>query len=148
MSFRFRLAQVQKLRERDRDTAADALGQARLAATRLQEEIERLQQEHADQGPFQAQLGKGTVSPQRILESQQYQAHLVSQIAELRSQLRLVEGEIEKRRQLLVKREQAVQSMEKLHARQREEWEAEAERQNQIAMDEWAGFHYWKEQQS
>ena len=74
MVYRFPLQGVQQLRGRERDAAADALAQARLAESKLTDEIERLLNEHAEQLPVQSQAGQGTVSPQTIMESQRYQA--------------------------------------------------------------------------
>jgi flagellar export protein FliJ len=145
MVYRFPLAGVQKLRARERDTAADALSQARLAESKLQEEIARLQQACADQLPVQLAAGQGVVIPQRIMESQRYQVHLQSQVTVLQSQLTLVQGEIERRRQTLVKREQAVRALEQLEERRKSEWVAEEERRNQETLDEWASYHHWKE---
>ncbi len=143
--FKFRLENVQKLRERERDTAAESYRQAMLAISKLQEEIERILQEHASQQPLQAGSIQGEVKPQLMLESQRYQMHLMQQVTQLRSQVQLIQGEAEKRRLALVKREQAVRSLEKLAERQRSEWEAANDQQAQIALDEWAGFRYWKD---
>ena len=144
--FKFQLQNVQTLRERERDAAADAFRQAQLAISKLEEETECLLQEHASQLPLQANSIQGNVNPQRLLESHRYQMHLLQQVAHLRSQVELVKSEAEKRRLVLVKREQAVRSLEKLAEQQRAEWEAASEQRAQIALDEWSGFQYWNEQ--
>lgn len=148
MVFRFRLAQVQKLRERERDAAADALSQAKLAESKLNEEIDRVLREHADQVPLQSRSGQGNVNPQQIMESQRFQVHLMSQVAQLREQLELVRTESERRRQMLVKREQGVRALEQLEEHQRAEAAELAEQQSQTVLDEWASFHHWKQSRS
>jgi len=145
-SFKFRLEAIQTLRARARDTAAESYRQAMLAITKLNEEVDRILQEHASQQPLQSGSIQGQVKPQFMLESQRYQMHLLQQVAQLHSQIKLVQDEAEKRRLLLVKREQAVRSLEKLAEQQQAEWETTNEHRSQIALDEWAGFRYWKEQ--
>jgi flagellar export protein FliJ len=140
------LEAVQTLRERERDSAAESYRQAMLAISKLNDEVERILQEHTNQQPLQSSSIQGRVQPQIMLESQRYQMHLMQQVAQLRNQIQLVQGEAEKRRLLLVKREQAVRSLEKLAEQQQAEWEIANEQRAQIALDEWAGFRYWKEQ--
>ena len=146
--FKFRLENVQILRERERDAAAEAYRQALLAISKLEQEVDRVLAEHASQLPVQTGSIQGSVNPQRMLESQRYQMHLMQQVAQLRSQIQLVQGEAEKRRLVLVTREQAVRSLEKLAEQQAAEWEIVNQQRAQIALDEWAGFRYWREQQA
>ncbi len=143
--FKFKLENVQTLRVRERDAAADSYRQAMLAISKLAEEVERILQEHANQQPLQSDSIQGEVKPQLMLESQRYQMHLMQQVAQLRSQIQMIQGEAEKRRLVLVKREQAVRSLEKLAEHQKAEWETANAHRAQIALDEWAGFRYWKE---
>ena len=135
------------LRLRERDAAQEAYRQARLAITKLEEEVERILLEHASQQPLQSGSIQGYVNPQRLLESQRYQMHLMQQVGQLRGQIEMVTVESEKRRQALVKREQAVRSLEKLEEHQRAEWEAAAQHRAQIVLDEWAAFQYWRVQE-
>lgn len=142
--FNFRLRSVLQLRERHRDEAAQSYQQALLAIRKLDEQIEQLLQEHAAQKPYQAASSTGDVSPQKLLESQRYQMHLLQEVRELHSQKKLVEAESEKRRLVLVEREKDVRSIEKLHGRQLAQWHDDEARRQQIALDQWAGFQYWE----
>jgi flagellar export protein FliJ len=143
--FKFRLRSIQALRERERDAAADSYRQARLAISKLEEEVARVLNEHAAQNPTLETI-QGNINTQRLLEVQRYQMHLMQQVEQLRSQIQMVEVEAEKRRLLLVKREQAVHAMQNLQDRQQLEWETANQVRAQIALDEWSGFRYWKEQ--
>jgi len=144
--FKFRLQKVQDLRARQRDTAAESLRQAQLAVSKLREEEARIMDEHARQNPSLDSLNQGRVDTQRLLEARRYQMHLIQQVQQLHSQIALVEAEVEKRRQALIQREQALRSMENLQEQQRVEWDAAAGRKAQIALDEWAGFRYWEKE--
>ena len=141
--FKFRLRSIQALRERERDAAADSYSQARLAISKLEEEVARVLNEHAAQNPTLETI-QGNINTQRLLEVQRYQMHLMQQVEQLRSQIQMVEVEAEKRRLLLVKREQAVHAMQNLQDRQQLEWETANQVRAQIALDEWSGFRYWK----
>ncbi|MEZ6133626.1 MAG: flagellar export protein FliJ [Pirellulaceae bacterium] len=141
--FKFRLQSVQVLRKRTRDQAAESYRQAQLAITMLEDEIQRTLEEHASYTPSPASLTQGAVDPQRLLEAQRYQMHLMQQVAHMRSQITLIEQEAAKRKATLVKCEQAVRSLEKLEDHQREQWQADNQLRAQISLDEWAGFRYW-----
>lgn len=142
--FKFRLKSIQSLRERERDAAAESYRQARLAINKLEAEVERVLDEHRAHNP-KLEANQFHVNTQRLLEVQRYQMHLMQQAEQLRSQIKMVEVEAEKRRLVLVKREQAVHALLKLEDRQKLEWEAANQARAQIALDEWAGFRYWKE---
>ena len=133
-----------RLRERDRDAAANSCREALAAKEKLLSQIESLMQEHAAQQPLQASSILGQVDTQRLLESQRYQMHLLQQANHLRSQVQLVEAEYEKRRLRLVAKEQELRSLEKLKEKQEAEWQSLQLNRAQIALDQWAGFQYWK----
>ena len=142
--YKFRLQSVLRLRQRKRDQATESYQQALLAIQKLETEIEQLQREHASQNPLRIDSCRGSVDPQRILESQRYQMHLQQQVDHLRSQTKLVAQEAERRRLNLVECEKQVRIMENLEKRQLEAWTAEAQKKEQIALDQWAGFRYWE----
>ncbi len=133
-----------RLRERERDVAAESFKQAQYARQKLLLQVDELLEEHASQVPLQSDSIAGQVNPQRLLESQRYQMQLLQEVAQLKSQIQLVEAECEKRRLTLVKHEQNVSSLEKLRSKQQAEWEADRQRLEQLALDQWAGFRYWK----
>lgn len=142
--FQFKLQSVLGLRMRKRDEASQAYEQALLAKQKLLDQIEDLREQHRAQHPYQADSSHGLVDSQRLLESQRYQLHLLQEVKGLQSNLQLVEAECEKRRLRLVDTEKDVRSFEKLREKQRQEWEAENIKREQIAVDQWSGFQYWK----
>lgn len=142
-SFRFRLQSIVRLRERERDQAADELRLAQQAKQVLLDQITGLQNER-EQANAQRQLARpGVFDPQKMLESHRYQMHLDNQINHLQSQVSLVEQECQRRRAKLVKCEQAVRSLEKLKEKQLADWEAGLQSKSQDALDQWSSFRYW-----
>ena len=146
--YKFRLQNIVGLRERERDAAAGSYKEALAAKAKLEGQVAELLQEHAQQMPLQADSSVGQINTQRLIESQRYQLHLMQQANQLRSQIELIEAECEKRRLKLVVKEQALRSLEKLRDKQRTQWNAQQAEREQIALDQWAGFKYWKESQS
>ncbi len=146
--FQFRLQNVVVLRERERDRAAGSYKDALAAKEKLEHQIAGLMEEHQQQMPLQAGSISGQVNTQRLIESQRYQLHLMQQAQQLREQVKLIDAECEKRRLALVKREQALSSLEKLREKQREQWTTLQAEREQIELDQWAGFKYWKETQT
>lgn len=145
--FKFRLQSVQKLRIRLRDEAADSLQQARLAIQKLNEQVEQLQAEFTQQAQLQSQASSGVINTQRVLESQRYQTHLLSEINSVRHNIALIEQECERRKQILIKREQDVRALEKLYEAQLGQYQHAQTIAAQGRLDEWAGFRYWKNAQ-
>ncbi len=143
--FEFRLKSLQALRERERDAAADAYGQARRAIEKLETQTELLMQEHASHVPARLLAAQQAVNSQQLLEVERYQMHLMQQVHQLRSQIQMIEAEAEKRRLVLVQREQAVEALDKLKQRRQAEWDKADQHRAQIALDEWAGFRYWSD---
>jgi flagellar FliJ protein len=146
--FKFRLQNVQTLRERLRDEAADSLQQAMLAIQKLTEQMEQIQTEFAHQAQLQSQASSGVIDTQRVLESQRYQTHLLSEIDSVRNNISLIEQECERRKQILIKREQDVRSLDKLRESQLSQHQHAQTIAAQGRLDEWAGFHFWKDSQA
>jgi flagellar export protein FliJ len=144
----FRLENIIILRERQRDTAAGSYKEALAAKSKLETQIESLQQEYAAQLPLQANYSAGQVNTQRLIESQRFQLHLLQQVANLRAQLELIVAECEKRRLNLVLKEQALSSLEKLRVKQQALWTAMEISREQEMLDQWASFKHWKETRS
>lgn len=145
---KFHLESVVTLRERQRDAAAASYREALAAKEKLQTQVEALMREHAEQQPLQWSSISGRVDSQRLIESQRYQLHLLQMVSTLRSQIEMVESECEKRRLVLVTAEQSLTSLEKLRDKQQAAWENRQIEREQLALDQWSGFKYWKESQS
>jgi flagellar protein FliJ len=142
-SFRFRLDSVLRLRERDRDMAAESLRQALEAKQILEDQITERRQERDQQNSLRLAGKHQQFEPQRMLEAQRYQMFLDSQVAALQEQVGLIEQECQRRRATLVKCEQAVRALEKLRENQRIQWQAVEDTRAQNALDQWSGFRYW-----
>ncbi len=143
----FRLKNIVNVRERQRDTAVGAYKEALAAKAKLQTQIAELMQEHAAQMPLQAGSSAGQVNTQRLIESQRYQLHLLQQVKGIESQIELIEAECEKRRLVLVQREQALSSLEKLREKQQVEWDVRQLTREQETLDQWGSFKHWQESQ-
>ncbi|GAB5404152.1 MAG: flagellar export protein FliJ [Aureliella sp.] len=145
--FKFRLQSVIQLRERERDTAAEDYQKAMQAIEELNRQIESLQDESQALTPLLEVAGRGRVDTNTVLASRQYQSHIAQQIAGIQETLQKIEEECEKRRQVLVAKEQALKSIEKVKDKQRQEFEALALSRSQLALDEWASTKHWQAQQ-
>ncbi len=142
--FKFELQSVLQLRERDRDEAARALQQSRLAMRKLDDQVSELLNQHAAQQPLQLASGSGQINAQQLLESQRYQLVLLQEIKQLNEDKSRIEAEHARRRMVLVEKEQQVRSLEKLKERQLAKHQLKAASKEQDALDEWSGFHHWK----
>jgi flagellar FliJ protein len=146
-SFQFRLQSIVRLRERDRDEAADDLKKALQAKQMLQDQITSLQEERLQLNAVRVVANGGEFNPQRIIETHRYQMVIDGQVAHLNDQVSLVEQECQRRRAKLVKCEQAVRSLEKLKEKQLADWETDAVNKSQDALDQWSGFRYWSDKE-
>jgi len=146
-SFRFRLQSIVRLRERDRDEAADALRQALRAKQILEGQVSEIETERSQQNELRKATKMGSVDFQKIIDAQRYQIFLDSQVAELQGQISLIEQECQRRRVKLVKCEQAVRSLEKLEEHQRTEWNVQQASNEQSTLDQWSSFRYWSKNQ-
>lgn len=66
--------------------------------------MDELHGEMAAQARLQSEASSGVINTQRMLESQRYQLHLLSQIQTIKDNIALIEQECERRQQLLVSR--------------------------------------------
>ena len=146
-TFRFRLQSIVRLRERDRDEAAEALRQALQAKQILENQVSDIQLERRQQNELRLASKTGAINFQKMIDAQRYQINLDSQIADLQGQISLIEQECERRRARLVKCEQAVRSLEKLELHQRTEWNTQQARHEQTTLDQWSSFRYWSSHQ-
>jgi flagellar protein FliJ len=146
-TFLFRLQSVVRLRERDRDEAAESLRQAMQAKEILERQVTEIETERSEQNELRLVAKAGAVDFQKTIDAQRYQIYLASQVAELQGQIALIEQECQRRRMRLVKCEQAVRSLGKLEEHQRNEWNAEQASNEQSTLDQWSSFRYWSNNQ-
>jgi len=146
-SFRFRLLSIVRLRERERDEAAESLRQALQAKQILEDQVGELRAERNSQNELRMVANQGAIDPQRMINAQRYQMYLDGQVAGLQQQISMVEQESQRRRAALVKCEQAVRSLEKLEEHQRAEWHDQQVTAEQNTLDQWSSFRYWTDNQ-
>lgn len=147
-SFRFRLLSIVRLRERERDEAAESLRQALQAKQILEDQVSELRAERNSQNELRMVAHQGAIDPQRMINAQRYQMYLDGQVAGLQQQIAMVEQECQRRRASLVKCEQAVRSLEKLEEHQRVEWNDGQATSEQNTLDQWSSFRYWTDNQA
>lgn len=146
-SFRFRLQSIVRLRERERDEAAESLRQALQAKQILEGQVDELRNERLQLNQARIAHANEPMDAQRILDAQRYQMYLDGQVAGLRQQIALIEQECQRRRAALVKCEQAVRSLEKLREHQQNEWNTQEASNDQNTLDQWSSFRYWSNNQ-
>lgn len=146
-SFRFRLQSIVRLRERERDAAAESLRQALQAKQILEGQVEELLAERSGLNALRIVANHGQIDPQQVINTQRYQMYLDGQVSGLRQQISLVGQESERRRAALVKCEQAVRSLEKLEEHQHAEWNNQQASNEQNTLDQWSSFRYWTDSQ-
>lgn len=144
MSFRFRLQSILRLRERDRDQAAQAFEQALRAKQILLERIEEIETERRQLLEQRSAASVGNVDIQHILTSQRYEANLIESVRGIELNIGKIEIAIEERRAKLVLAEQGVKVLEKLRDGQREAWDQEQASRSQSRLDEWASFQHFQ----
>ncbi len=142
-TFRFRLQSIVRLRERDRDQAAESLRQAFQAKQMLENQVSEIQVERSQQDALRMVAPKSEIDFQKMIDAQRYQIYLDSQVADLQGKISLIEQECQRRRVKLVKCEQAVRSLEKLNEHQLTEWNAQQASNDQNTLDQWSSFRYW-----
>lgn len=143
-TFKFRLSSIQRLRQRDRDAAAQSLQQAHLAKQKLMDQIANLEAENAQLVALRGEASTGMVDVQRVIDTQRYQMSLHENIRSLSQNVALIEQEIERRRAKLVVCEQGVKALEKLETLGREAFEAEQLIRSQSRLDEFASYQHFQ----
>lgn len=140
--FKSRLSSVIKLRERERDEAAQQYRKSILAIEKLGEQIAELENEIAQQMQAQTKASTGQLSPDRILASQRYQHRLGQQIHSLQQTITQIEPERERRRQILVGKEQDLKAVEKVQEKRLAEFTAAELAREQSGLDQWASLKH------
>ena len=144
-AFKFRLQAVLKVRKESRDQARYDLARALQAETILktqqedgQREVNKLLLELA-----KAQT-RGDISVDWIMELKRYEVVLKTQLAQVMEQMEQIGGEVERRRDLLARDDQQVRVLERLEAKQKNEWLKQEQRLEQFENDEAAGQIFFR----
>lgn len=144
-NYRFRLEPVRRLREARRDELRGQLADAYRAAEVITEQRRKVLAELAGVRSRQQQLAREqNLSVNRIVEHQRYELILESQSKDLAEKLKLVEQEVDRRRNLVADADREVRTLDKLEERQRTahrlgEQRADAKLMDEIALQTLAG---------
>jgi len=119
--FKFRLATLQRLRESTRDERRAALAEAYQAQQILAERMQEKQEELAAlRTSYSDASAPGRIEVERLMNAQRFELMVRGELQVMEDQSRLVEQEIERRRQALVEADRQVRVLEKLHDKQLE----------------------------
>ncbi|MCA9240536.1 MAG: flagellar export protein FliJ [Planctomycetales bacterium] len=143
--FNFRLQPIRRLREARRDELRGQLADAHRAAEVLADQRRQIADELADIRRLQGDAAKRRLlNVNQMMESQRYALVLEGQEAALREKAKLVESEIERRRQAVVEAEREVKALDKLEEKQRLKHQHESQRLEAKLLDEVAvtGFRF------
>lgn len=135
--FRFQLATLLRLRQAARDDCRLRLAEAHRDDEDLHDRLTRLGDEHKRlRGRRRRATVPGDMDVDGIIETERYMALLGSEEDRLKLRRESLAGEIEQRRQALVKADQDAQSLEKLRERQMLRYRREQNRSESKQLDE------------
>jgi flagellar FliJ protein len=121
-TFRFRLATLRKLRELRRDELRSKLAEAHHAIQLLEDQMAHVRDELVDLLVTQRSAIDNTrIDINGLLAAERYQSVLRMQQATMQDQVKLLDTEVERRRQAVVEADIQVRVLDKLEERQRTE---------------------------
>jgi flagellar protein FliJ len=133
----FRLATLLRLRELARDECRESLAEALRSDAELARQLAQLDAEQQSvRNQCRQAAAPGEVRIIRLVEACRYLAGLQAQEDQLQAERDALAGEIDRRRQSLLKADQDVRVLEKLQDRRRESRRQEEERQQAKLLDE------------
>lgn len=139
---KFRLATLLKIRERDRDIAAKAVQDVRLAIEKLDEAQRDIDDANQQMNEARKQSSFGAINLRQILDSQRYQMVLSAQAAQIADHKGKLNQELERRQFTLVQSQKAVKSLEKLRDQRAQEADVHALAKQQERLDEWSSIRH------
>ena len=139
---KFRLATLLKLRERDREVAAKAVQDVRLAIEKLQERQREIDESNRSMDAYRKHSSNGTINLHQILNAQRFQMVLAAQAAQIAVQQGTLRQELEQHKIALMQCQQAVQSLEKLKDKRDDAAQTLALGKQQERLDEWSSIQH------
>lgn len=137
--YRFRLEPIRRLRQSERDDLRGQLADAYRAAEVLGQQSASVARELDELRVYQRdETGSKGVNVNHLLEAQRYELVLKGQQSALAQKAKLVEAEIERRRDAVALAERRVKTFDKLEEKQQAAQRLEAERAIAKQMDETA----------
>ncbi len=142
MTYRFRLATLLKIRERERDEAGRAVQEAQVAIDRILDAQREIDTINEQMDSVRKQASYGNVLLTQLLDAQRYQLVLAAQSSQLQQNLQTLQDELGRRRDVLIQRQQAVKSLEKFREQRSKEAEKIELARNQSRLDEWSNIKF------
>ena len=139
---KFRLATLLKIRERDRDVAAKAVQDVRLAIEKLDEAQRDIDEANRQMNEARKQSSFGAINLHQILDAQRYQMVLSAQAAQIADHKGKLNQELERRQFALMQSQKAVKSLEKLRDQRAQEADVHALAKQQERLDEWSSIRH------
>ena len=139
---KFRLATLLKLRQRDRDIAAKAVQDVRLAIEKLDNAQLEIDEANRQMNEERKQSSFGAINLHQILDAQRYQMVLSAQSAQIADHKSKLNQELERRQFTLVQSQKAVKSLEKLRDQRAQAADVSALAKQQERLDEWSSIRH------
>ncbi len=135
--FKFRLSTLLRLREAARDERRAELAEAYRVDDTLRQQLQRTDQELQSLRAQRRQgMQPGAVDVDRLVESQRYEMTLGAQRLQIVRQRETVQGEIERRRQVLAEANRDLRVLENLRDKQAGQHRQQEERREMKRIDE------------
>ncbi len=135
--FKFRLSTLLRLREAARDERRAELAEAYRVDDTLRQQLQRTDQELQSLRAQRRQgMQPGEVDVDRLVESQRYEMTLSAQRLQIVRQRETVQGEIERRRQVLAEANRDLRVLENLRDKQAGQHRQQEERREMKRIDE------------
>jgi flagellar export protein FliJ len=139
---KFRLATLLKLREHDRDAAAKAVQDVRLAIEKLLERQREIDESNRSMDAYRKHSSNGTINLHQILNAQRFQMVLAAQSAQIADHQGKLRQELEQRQIALLQCQQAVKSLVKLKDKRDDAAQTFALGKQQERLDEWSSIQH------
>ena len=139
---KFRLATLLKLRERDRNIAAKAVQDVRLAIEKLNNAQLEINEANRQMNEARKQSSFGSINLHQILDAQRYQMVLSAQSAQIADHKSKLNQELERRQFALVQSQKAVKSLEKLRDQRTQAADGNVLAKQQERLDEWSSIRH------
>jgi flagellar export protein FliJ len=138
----FRLATLLKIREQDRDMAAKAVQDVRLAIEKLDNAQLEIDEANRQMNEARKQSSSGAINLNQILDAQRYQLVLSAQSTQIADHKGKLNQELERRQFTLVQSQKAVKSLEKLRDQRSQAADLHALARQQERLDEWSSIRH------
>lgn len=139
---KFRLATLLKIREQERDMAAKAVQDVRMAIEKLDNAQLEIEQANRQMNEARKESSYGAINLNQILDAQRYQMVLAAQSAQIADHKGKLNQELERRQFALIQSQKAVKSLEKLRDQRTQAADLLALAKQQERLDEWSSIRH------